>query len=308
MVKRYLPEAYGAAVNLYDGDSLIILHPDPNSPYATTTSQQGVHQGCVFGSIFFCIAVRDALSLLTHDLQRAHPSHSLSAFADDVTLHVRPEYAAAALHAAYVRLGRCNLPVQTKKTEVFCSDGHWLKFNQQPLPRPAYDPRALEDGYPGYKADDWDIMYHNNIRYEEASSSPPPPTPQAAIDDIQKDDVWRQDGIVVAGTPIGTPAFIVAAVRAKTDKALNSATIARTYASDPSIPYAVQGGNALFRLCVMTKLSHLARVTIFNPAPRATLHGKDPVVKPMPEDNPELRTLLSQTEDALYAEYLRMAK
>lgn len=60
-VKTYLPQAYGIALNLYDGDSLIFLHEDPSAPYSRLTSSQGVHQGCNFSTIFFCIAIRDSI-------------------------------------------------------------------------------------------------------------------------------------------------------------------------------------------------------------------------------------------------------
>lgn len=304
-VRHHLPEAYGAAVNLYDGDSLIVLHPNPDAPYSTASSQQGVHQGCVFGSIFFCIAIRDALSLLVEDLKRAHPLHSLSAFADDATLHVHPEFAAAALHAATVRLGRCNLPVQTKKTQVYCTNPH-TDFTQQAIPPPAHDPRALQDDFPGYRPDDSDTFWDGSVDYTAAADGPPPPLPAPIVNDIQNDDVWKCDGITVAGTPIGEESYIEAVVKAKTDKTIKAAAIARDYASDPQIPYAVQGGNALFRLCIMTKLAHLARVTIYNPTPRATLHRKDPAISPPCRTNRPLRELLSKTEDALFLEYLRM--
>lgn len=68
-VLQYLPEAYGAALNLYHGDSLLLLHHNPDEVYATAVSEQGVHQGCVFGTIFFSIAIRDLVAELRERLR-----------------------------------------------------------------------------------------------------------------------------------------------------------------------------------------------------------------------------------------------
>lgn len=81
MVRKYLPEAYNLARSLYEGDSLLILSHEEESEDDPTIviSSQGVHQGCVFGSIFFCIAIRDALSAVASGIRKLNELNGLSA-------------------------------------------------------------------------------------------------------------------------------------------------------------------------------------------------------------------------------------
>lgn len=95
-VKKYLPAAYGAALNLYHGDSTLFLHADPSAEYSRAISEQGVHQGCVFGTIFFSIAIRELTYELSDRLRLLHPRNNCSFFADDGNLQVRREHAAIA--------------------------------------------------------------------------------------------------------------------------------------------------------------------------------------------------------------------
>lgn len=80
-VQEYLPAAYNLARSLYAGDSLLILSHEESRPDDPTliVSTQGVHQGCVFGSIFFCVAIRDALAALASDLKKIDLDNGLTA-------------------------------------------------------------------------------------------------------------------------------------------------------------------------------------------------------------------------------------
>lgn len=79
---------------------MLLLHHDPQEEHATATSEQGVHQGCVFGTIFFSIAIRELVESLHSRLLLLHPRNNCSFFADDGNLQIRASHAAVALHEA----------------------------------------------------------------------------------------------------------------------------------------------------------------------------------------------------------------
>lgn len=117
---KLLPDLLGVACALYHGPSRIILtdEPEDDGDVAVVDSEQGVHQGCVFGTSFFSIGARSAFEEIDNALKKDHPLSSVSGFADDLTMLVRALFAAGALQIAQHALHKINLTVNPSKTEV----------------------------------------------------------------------------------------------------------------------------------------------------------------------------------------------
>lgn len=192
-----------------------------------------------------------------------HPRNNCSFFADDGNLQIRAQHAAVALHEAMQTLQKANLTVQPAKTEIYS---------------PKY---ARAEDVPGGFA---------RIPETPPGVKPFQPPPQEVRDAVSR--CWSHEGIVVAGTPIGTPNFCTEKVIAKVKKMVEVLGYVNQYASDCHVPYAKHGAMVMLRLCILSRLLHIPRTVIFDPKPSLLLHPQELPPAPMDYNNPEIRRAL----------------
>lgn len=261
-VYKYLPSAAGAARALYNGPSLIILGPHETSPSNPTllVSDEGVHQGCVFGTIFFCIAIRDTVEAIIRDAQTLCPTNGMTGFADDLVMHASAASIPLVARLTAFHLASVNLRVNPKKLVVLHKQGY-QKFTSGDslIPHPAtfmaVPPNASES-----------LTQHIPLTSADLRPGVADPLSSIPLNELGarfKSQImakWNVDGgITLAGTPYGNAAFMAKTVWKKIIRAFNSMRVAMDY-SACNHPNAKQGGNLLVRQCVFSKLSHLARI------------------------------------------------
>lgn len=261
-VRKYLPQAFNLARSLYEGDSFLILSHEEKRPDDPTIieSTQGVHQGCVFGSIYFCIAIRDALADLAEELRKINSKNGLSAYCDDIELHVDSCDVSLAIRLAIFHLAKENLTINAEKTEIYAPSEQPDASGRLLAPHPPQRRQveglvklipSLAEAIPPTSADDLKGL-------DRISAKSP-----GELDVFVRESVkalWNEsDGKTYVGAPHGSPEYVAKSIWKKAVKAVRAAEIAEDYSYCAS-SNSRQEGYHLLRLCVYPKLHHLARM------------------------------------------------
>jgi hypothetical protein len=115
---RLLP-VYRLASWIYGRPSTLLIRNRTGRPIASISSEQGVRQGCVFGSLLFATAT---MKMLT-DVKKEFPEVEVLAYLDDVILVGKPDRCLDALDQLVIAAKGLLLHVQTDKCEVLVPPG-----------------------------------------------------------------------------------------------------------------------------------------------------------------------------------------
>lgn len=110
----------------------------------------------------------------------------------------------------------------------------------------------------------------------------------------------------MAGTPIGTPQFCASTITTKVEKMIKVAGAVEKYSNDSNIAYAMQGGISMLRMCVMPRLTHIARTVLLDPRPALMPFEVELPLPTTPYNNEEARLRLRQAEDFVFSVFMRM--
>lgn len=231
-IRLKLPQFYGACLAVYGSPSTVLLANDPRDPTSRVTSSEGVHQGCPMGTIFFSIGIALILEDIIKDIRKLDPMNSGSAFADDITLILKKEHAAAGYQLAVKHLERIGLQVNPSKTTAYCSSpcpthDDFFPCNHDKSKRFAgYEPSSDVKTYidrnrnthnfpdsrpPPFPSDPNVLLDWNGLPAHPAYPRVPTLIKVPDFDEAVQvvTNAWTSEGITIAGTPIGTEAYIL---------------------------------------------------------------------------------------------------